>query len=45
MEVGRTPIQTNMTMTQMQLSTDASAANCELNEFKVGETDKLDAHN
>ena len=44
MEVGRTPIQINMTMTQMKLRSDASAVNCELNEFRV-ETDELDAHN
>jgi hypothetical protein len=37
MEVGRTPIQINMMMTQMQLRDDASAANCKLNEFKVGD--------
>jgi hypothetical protein len=37
MEVGRTPIQINMTVTQMQLRTDASAVNCKLNKFRVGD--------
>jgi hypothetical protein len=33
-------------MTQMQLRVDASAANCKLNEFRVGDRYcKLDAHN
>jgi hypothetical protein len=37
MEVGRTPIQINMTVTQMQLRKDALAANCKLIEFRVGD--------
>jgi hypothetical protein len=37
MEVGRTAIQINMMMTQMQLRDDASAANCKLDEFRVGD--------
>ena len=37
MGVGRTPIQINMMTTQMQLKKDASAANCKLNEFRVGD--------
>ena len=45
MEVRRTPIQINITMTQMQLRVDASAANCKSNEFRESETGKLDAYN